>query len=377
MILTLALRNLLHDRVRLAATLAGASFAVMLVGVQLGLYIGASRQITAMVDHTPAALWLMPQGTESFEDGLPLLENGLRHQALAVPGVVRADPLVVSFADWTRPDGAQASVVVVGTDRTPGGLSPWALAAGSAQAIEEPAAVIVDTSYLDDLGLGGIGDRRGAIDGTSVRVAALSHGIRSFTQSPYLFASTSFARRLLQAPPESASFYVVDLAPGADVRATKAALQTRLGSTEVLTSAEMRERCLDRWLMGTGAGVALIGGLLLGIIIGIVIVAQTIYSSTNEHLMEFATLRAIGSPRHYLGGIVLSQALATACAGFLVGIVLVGLAVWASHDTPLPLVLTPQAAFGLLAITVAIGIAASSGAILKVSRTDPGIVFNR
>jgi putative ABC transport system permease protein len=38
--------------------------------------------------------------------------------------------------------------------------------------------------------------------------------------------------------------------------------------------------------------VALIGGAILGLIVGIVIVAQTLYSSTKDHLNEFATLRA-------------------------------------------------------------------------------------
>jgi putative ABC transport system permease protein len=43
MIVTLALRNLLHDRVRFAATVIGIVFSVILVAVQLGLYISFSR----------------------------------------------------------------------------------------------------------------------------------------------------------------------------------------------------------------------------------------------------------------------------------------------------------------------------------------------
>ena len=50
MIFTLALRNLLHDRVRLAVTLIGILFSIVLVAVQLGLYLGASNMITANID---------------------------------------------------------------------------------------------------------------------------------------------------------------------------------------------------------------------------------------------------------------------------------------------------------------------------------------
>ena len=52
----LAFRNLVHDKTRLTATLAGLTFAVVLVGVQLGLYLGVRKIITDMIDHTVAAL---------------------------------------------------------------------------------------------------------------------------------------------------------------------------------------------------------------------------------------------------------------------------------------------------------------------------------
>ena len=46
--------------------------------------------------------------------------------------------------------------------------------------------------------------------------------------------------------------------------------------------------------------MALIGGAILGLIVGTVIVAQTLYSSTKDHLNEFATLRALGSSSGYI-----------------------------------------------------------------------------
>ena len=54
MILTLALRNLFHDRIRLAVTLVGILFSVVLVAVQLGLYAGTSKMIVSMVEQADA-----------------------------------------------------------------------------------------------------------------------------------------------------------------------------------------------------------------------------------------------------------------------------------------------------------------------------------
>ena len=98
MILTLAFRNLFHDRIRLAVTLIGILFSIVLVAVQLGLYLGSSRMITANIDHANADLWVTAYGAKSFEDGGLLLTDRERHQALATPGVQTVVPILVSFA---------------------------------------------------------------------------------------------------------------------------------------------------------------------------------------------------------------------------------------------------------------------------------------
>ena len=82
----------------------------------------------------------------------------------------------------------------------------------------------------------------------------------------------------------------------------RTALAARLPDAEILTHDEFRKRSLDYWLFETGAGSALIAGAILGIIVGIVIVAQTLYASTKDHLNEFATLRALGASAGYIHG---------------------------------------------------------------------------
>ena len=47
-------------------------------------------------------------------------------------------------------------------------------------------------------------------------------------------------------------------------------------------------------------------------IVGVVIVAQTLYSSTKDHLNEFATLRALGASAGYIHKVILIQALMSA-----------------------------------------------------------------
>ena len=376
MILTLAIRNLFHDRIRLAVTLVGILFSIVLVAVQLGLYLGSSRMITANIDRADGELWVTTFGAKSFEDGGVLLSDRERHQALATPGVQSVVPLVVAFAEWRKPEGGSSRVVLIGSDTDDKGLVPWSLGAGTLEDIKAPDAIAVDRSYLAELGINGIGDTAQVANGR-VKVRALTEGVRSFTQSPYAYTTLNRARQLLGATSDGVTFLLVKLSPGARIDDVKANLSARLSSADVLTTDEFRARSLKQWLFRTGAGLALIGGALLGSLVGTVIVAQTLYSSTKDHIHEFATLRALGSSKGYIHKVILAQAGFSAVIGYALGMIIALLILYLSRNSALPLVMTPGLAFWLFALTVGMCAISALSAIVKVTKIDPATVFSR
>ena len=164
---------------------------------------------------------------------------------------------------------------------------------------------------------------------------------------------------------------------GADIQTVRNELRKRVPDLDVLTKAEFSKRSLDHWLFATGAGVALIGGAVLGLIVGTVIVAQTLYSSTKDHINEFATLRALGSSSGYIHRVILAQAALSAVLGYALGMIIAMIVVVMSEQTPLPIIMTPGLATLLLGLTVAMCAISALSAIGKVMRIDPAVVFNR
>ena len=378
--LILAFRNLVHDKTRLAATMAGLTFAVILVGVQLGLYFGVRKIITDMVDHTAAQFWIVPFGTQSIEESYPLLGDHERHAALATPGVEHVMPLVVSFADWDRPDGGITHVVVIGTDAEEGGLAPWNLRSGDWTDIKSFDGVGVDRTYLSALGVDGIGSRAGIEFGPnshSLRVKALTEGIRSFTQAPYIFTTNARAREFFWVPQDKSTFFLVKTGPGADVVRIQKEIAAGLSDAEVLTKAEFRRRSISHWLFGTKVGISLIFGTILGVIVGAVILAQTLYSATLDHINEFAVLRMLGSSSSYLTRIILTQAGVISIAGFALGMLCVVLVSRWSQQSPLPMVVPLHLCIAMLIGSLVIGAFSAIAAVVKVLRIDPAAVLMR
>jgi putative ABC transport system permease protein len=371
----LASRNLFHDRLRFVATIVGIIFSIVLVTVQMGLYVGFRRMVTTMVDHSPAELWIMPTGTKCFEDP-SLLDDRQRFRALGVNGVAEAAPLVIGYAQWRLPSGTTTPVFIVGSELRGLGLHPWNLVAGSADDLSIPGAVAIDQSYFERLGVSGAGDTAEIRD-QKVQVMAVTKGIRSFTTTPFVFTDVDRARAYTGMSPNKASYLLVRLLRDADADKVRTELRASLPDVEVLTANEFRNRSRSFWLFGTGAGAALFAGALLGFIVGTVIVAQTLYSSTKDHLNEFATLRAIGSSSNYIYTVIIWQALLNAVIGFAGAAAIGAIVVRMTAESALPIVMTPALTFALFLLTVAMCVGSAIAAIVKVMRIDPTLVFTR
>jgi putative ABC transport system permease protein len=375
LIFRLSWRNLFHDPLRLIATVIGIVFSIVLVTVQMGLFLSFDRMVTTMIDHSPADLWIVPLGTKCFEDP-SLVDERERFRALSIAGIMDALPIVIGFAQWRLPSGGTTPVFIVSSDTRVSGLHPWNLVEGSLADLAVPGAVAIDQSYFDRLGTKGLG-ARAEIRDQKVEVTAVTKGIRAFTTTPYVFTSLDQARAYVGTPPNKATYFLLRLAPNADVESVRSRLRTILSESEVLTPSEFRSRSRSFWLFGTGAGAALFAGALLGFIVGTVIVAQTLYSSTKDHLTEFATLRAIGSSSGYIHKVIICQALLSAVIGFCIAAGIGLIIVDATAESALPVLMTPLLTVGLFMLTVVMCVLSATFAIVQVIRIDPAVVFSR
>ena len=192
-----------------------------------------------------------------------------------------------------------------------------------------------------------------------------------------MFVDQKNVRTYTGTPRDRASSILVRLKSDADREKALSAIRAQAGEAEVLTSDDFSSRSRSFWLFGTGAGAALFAGALLGMIVGTVIVAQTLYSSTKDHLSEFATLRAMGSSNAYIYGVIIYQALINAVIGFCIAAGIGSLVVQMTAKSALPIVITPWLMAALFALTVVMCVASGIGAIVRVVRIDPATVFMR
>ena len=373
--LLIAWRNLVHDRVRFAVTLVGIVFSVILMGMQLGLLLNFINTTSIIASNSQADIFIAAPGVQSVDLSTPQNERR-RFQALGVEGVALAEPMSLDFSIWKRPDGVRESITLVGItpDATMG--LPWNLQNGAEARplLCQPDGVIIDRLYLDKLGIGAVGELA-EINSVRVRVVGLTSDIRTFTQSPFVFTSLDTARRLTGLGERHVSYILVKVAEGYALEDVRARLQERLPDTQVISAKAFGSGSAYYWLFTTGAGVSLIMSAVLGLVIGGVIVAQTLYASTMDRLPEYATLRAMGGPASYLYKIVLAQATMAGVLGFAIGFAIVSFIVWASRDASAAPEMPLWLAGSIGAATLLDCLLAAVVSLRAVMKIDPVKVF--
>lgn len=371
----LARRNLFHDRIRFAVTLTGIVFALVLIVVQFGLFLGFTTTTSNNIDHSHADLWIVFHGVGYFDTGRMFSERKY-YEVLATPGVQRAEKYIQNFAYWKKPDGGVENVQVIGFHPGSGLGEPWNVVQGEVLDVKLEDGVIVDDLYKQKLGVQKIGDRV-EIGDHRARVVGFTHGIRSFTTSPFVY--TSFKNSLNYTRPEARedqlAYILIKVTHGFTAAEVQKNLRARLTDVDIYTSEEFSRRTRFYWMFTTGAGLAVLTAALMGLIVGIAVVAQTIYAATMDHIREYGTLKAMGATNSYLYRVLIEQAVWSAVLGYGFAMLVAHFIVQGSEKGGALILMPLSMKIGMLFLAIFMCISAALVSINKVTRLDPAMVF--
>ena len=370
----LARKNLLHDKLRFFITVSGVAFAVTLVFVQVGLFMGLLDNATVTIEHLDADLWVTSKNTANVDFAQTFPETAVQ-RVRSVPGVLRADNLIVWFMTVALPTGAKEGTLTYALEDFPRWGLPWKVTAGNLEDLRRGRYFFLDESARKRYGAFETGEYREVV-GTRLKIIGKSRDALSFSTTPISFMDFRLAQELN--PDElrgNTTYILIKVAPGSDVEAVRREVQRRVPYNDVFTRKEWADRSRRYWIESTGLGLNLAMTVFLGCLVGIVVVAQTLYTSTMEHLKEFGTVKAIGGSNRDIYGILAKQATISAIFGFLLGGAMAWLLRPAMASIDLKLIIQPSFAATVAVGTVVLCLAASLISFRKVAGIDPALVF--
>ncbi len=371
----LALKSLAADRGKLITALIGVVFSLVLVNVQGGLYFGLIAKSSLLVDRFDADVWVGRRGVENVDLGYEIPTAWLS-RIRGLRGVADAAPCIIGYGMASAPNGDYEGVWVVGVE--PHRLSDldWPMVEGRADDLHRPHAICIDRLDAWKLGQPALGDVL-EINGHRARVTAKTHGVLGFMTTPYVLTTIDHARDFTRTPSDRCTYFLVEAAEGVSAETLRDRIQQAVPDADVYTRDDFRRLSQQYWMKRTGIGVSFGAATLLGILVGFLMVGQSLYGMALDHLDEYATLKALGADEWQVGSVVISQALAIAAIGAVVGTVLV-VVIQRALSSPLAPIDIPLALLaGAVGLVFCVCLVATILPWQRIRRVDPITVLQR
>jgi putative ABC transport system permease protein len=380
----LAWHNLAYNKPRTLAVLAGVTFAVVLIFMQLGFFGAVETTATVIYDALDFDLAIRSRDYLHFSDADTVRHDRL-HQAAGVPGVARVQPFQVAITQWRHPtSGRGRAILVMGIDPAEPAFTLDELRR-QAQLVARPNVVLVDRKSRREFGPRDgwqFGDAdvgvRTEVGPQSVTVGGhFGLGTGLAADGAVVTSDATFARLVPGRDPRDASLGLVTITPGANPDDVARRLRDALpGDVDVLTRAEVLRFELRRWISDTSIGVIFQVGVAVAMVVGMAIVYQVLASDIGEHMAEYATLRAMGYTTGYLARVVMHQSLLLAVLGFVPGLLLSdALYRVTSRVANMPIGMNAVRVAAVFGLSLGMCIAAGLIALRRVRSADPADLF--
>ena len=368
--LRLAARNLFQGKLRLLMSTGGVALALLLILTLDAIWTGSESQVSAYIDRSGAEVWVAQQGVRNMHMASSTLPAAVADQVRAVPGVASVTPILYLLSTFDTGHDTHIAYVI-GLPPDPAAGAPWRVAEGIG--VPGPGEVVIDRTVAEASGIG-LGSQVTILN-NRFRVAGLTEGTLNIVNSIVFISMADFMH--IRRSIDTVSYLLVKVNPGQSPDTVAAAIQRDVGGVTALSSVAFsaEER---KVIAGMSTDIIAIVNLV-GLLIGLAVMALSVYTSTLARRAEYGVLKAIGARNRDLYAVVIIQA----AIGLILGLVLsVLMTLLLAEVVPLfkpslALEISPGSVLKVAAMASAIAAAAAVLPIRQIAHLDPALVFRR
>jgi len=282
-------------------SVGGVALALTLILALDAIFTGIEGQLSAYIDSSGADVFVSQSGVKNLHMVSSWLSPSVVDQARAEPGVAAVTPIMyMTDTLIIGPKQDRSVVYVIGLPRgaTQGG--PARVTQGTA--LPATGQTVIDRSTAEKYG-GGIGGTV-KILGQTFTVAGLSDGTANLLSSVAFISADDFARIRGSA---QVSFVLVKVKAGVSSEHVAKQLQHDVRGVSALTQNAFASQ--ERKLVKDMAIDVINAMNLVGFLVGLTVMALTVYIATLSRRAEYGILKALVARNRSLYGSVLAQAL--------------------------------------------------------------------
>lgn len=377
----LAWRQLIFDRTKLIAAISGVMFACVLVFMQLGFKDSLYDSAISAPTKLNGDLFLMHKQTEAMWRPVSFQRRELM-RVLGHPEVSEVAPLYLSLAPFKNIEThIKRTMMVYGFDPDSQVFDIAEIQAHRAE-LQLKDTVLFDEHSRPEFGpmrqLLAIGNNITEINNYKVRVSGLFHlGVSFAADGNAVTSDLNFMRIFPRRNHQAIDVGVIKLRADSSIPQVQAELRQQLNPfIDIFTHKELLQHEKDYWANMAPIGFIFGFGTIMGLVVGLVIVYQILFTDIANLRYEFATLKAMGYEHGYFIRVVFASAFFLAVLGFIPGFILSAALYQLAESQifmPMPISFSKTATvFGFI-----LSMCATAGflAIHKLKAADPADMF--
>lgn len=363
----LAAKNLYEESARLLITVGGVAFSVVLIVLVWGLYNGFNNNVSVYLRTWDADLIISQKGSADLSHSVSLLPTNVESQIAGIEGVSVVTPFISRLVGFDL-NGSMVNLRLAGYTAGERNGGPVGIVSG--RDVQQSGEIVIDRVFAKNNGLK-LGDVL-TIQAHDLRIVGISTKGNFFVYQ-YGFVDKSEARDMFQQE-DFNNFYLVKVADKENLEE----ISQKIESIPGVQAASMDNFIgINQRLIRESFLPIVFVLVLVASIIGIAVIALTIYTNTINKSREFGVLKALGASNLQLYRMVLSQALISGVLGYIVG------AIAGLLSTQLIIEFVPSfvSQMGVSNLLVIFGLSifmsalASYAPVRKLVSLDPAMVF--
>ena len=364
----LAFRNLFQNKIRLVISVGGVALALLLILSLDAIFTGVEKRVTAYIDHSAADIWVSQEDVFNMHMASSSLSDSVARKVRAVKGVASVTPILYLTNNVVAGDERNLAYII-GLPENAALGKPWKVLIG--RDVPKKGEVIMDRSVAEKSGVG-IGDTV-EILGKEFEVVGLSEETSSLTNSIAFISAKDFEN--MRKSYNTFSFLLVKVQADNSPEVVADQIESTVKDVTVQTTNQFAGQ--ERKVIKDMSTDVITIMNLIGFLIGLAVMALTVYTSTLSRRREYGMLKALGAHNSDLYLTVLSQAIISVILGFLFGFVITVLLTIITPLTALNLTLdvSPASLVKVGSFSLVIATLSAMIPIRQIAGLDPALVF--
>lgn len=311
-----SLKFIWYDKPKALGIFAGIFISIFLVGQQLGIFISIVGNMKGLAKYNEELIWVIHEETQNATQ-LKMIDNRIGRSVKSIKGVKTVYPLVQSGGTLKLYDGTKINISMLGLEigNIPGDYQKLLNGIPGELLMTEGAFLLdkIDRSALNDIDV----NDKFLVNGRRMQVVGFTEGNAGFGASNVV-TTIERARALggisvnkshafllewdsTQISSKQVIGYVNDYIPGA----------------RALTGQQFGDDTYSHMMTTNNIAASFAMMIIFALLTGCVIVGLTMYSSVNDRIRDYGTIKAIGGDNGYIRQMILKQSMIYAIVGFL------------------------------------------------------------